>query len=269
MVPQQQQPQQQQHQQQITQQQTQPSLPSPPPIIVQSTIPTMPTVSQNPIVIPVPKPQQQLQQQQMPQVQIKPEIKINQIQNTNEPLNQTLCSPVIIKTQTAASSTITTSAPTFLSSSNVVYSEQQTTTIHTSSAQNTNSLKLAQDQENEQFALAWLRATFEPANAVASRIEQQDLYKMYLTACSKIGRTGVVSQHHFPRCVQNVFGNTVGPNQIKIKQNTSTSYFYEGIRIRAQPLAVVHKGTILVSDDNLSKLNRIFINHLILYFIAE
>lgn len=153
--------------------------------------------------------------------------------------------PATVRTQTSASPTITTAATSFFTSSNVVYSEQQTTTIHTS-AQNQNS-KIAQEQENEQFALAWLRATFEPANAQASRIEQQDLYKMYVTACSKIGRTGVVSQFHFPRCVQNVFGTSVGPNQIKIKQNTISSYFYEGIRIRAQPLAVVHKGTILVS----------------------
>ena len=84
---------------------------------------------------------------------------------------------------------------------------------------------------------------------LTSRIEQQDLYKMYVTACSKIGRTGVVAQSQFPRCVRNVFGETVGPNQIKIKQNSFSSYFYEGIRIRAQPHAVVHKGTILVSDD--------------------
>lgn len=152
-----------------------------------------------------------------------------------------------MKTMTTSCPTITTSAPQFLSSSNVVYSEQQTTTIHTTT-QNQNSNKLAQEQENEQFALAWLRATFEPVSAMASRIEQQDLYKMYLTACSKIGRTGVVSQYHFPRCVRNVFGGTVGPNQIKIiKQNAISSLFYEGIRIRAQPLAVVHKGTILVS----------------------
>lgn len=81
-----------------------------------------------------------------------------------------------------------------------------------------------------------------------SRIEQQDLYKMYLTACSKVGRAGIVSTYHFPRCVQNVFGKTVGPNTLKIIHNNmeSTSQFFEGIRIRAQPLAVVHKGTILV-----------------------
>lgn len=170
-------------------------------------------------------------------------MKPNQmIVQNSEHLAPVFSTPITVKTQTSASPTITTATPTFFSSSNVVYSEQQTTTIHTSSAQNQNSLKLAQDQENEQFALAWLRATFEPASSPGSRIEQQDLYKMYSTACSKIGRTGVVSQHHYPRCVQNVFGN-----QIKVKQNTISSY-YEGIRIRAQPLAVVHKGTILVSD---------------------
>lgn len=155
---------------------------------------------------------------------------------------------ISIHSITTTAPIVTTSAPSLLNNVNVVYSEQQTTTIHTS-ASNQNSNKHAQDQENEQFALAWLRATFEPISALTSRIEQQDLYKMYLTACSKIGRTGVVSQYHFPRCVRNVFGGTVGPNQIKIKQNAMeiSSFFYEGIRIRAQPLAVVHKGTILVS----------------------
>lgn len=71
---------------------------------------------------------------------------------------------------------------------------------------------------------------------------------MYLTACSKVGRAGIVSIYHFPRCVRNVFGPSVGPNTLKIKQNNieTTSLYYEGIRIRAQPLAVVHKGTILV-----------------------
>lgn len=93
-------------------------------------------------------------------------------------------------------------------------------------------------QENEQFALAWLRATFEPAMAITSRVEQQDLYKMYLTASTKVGRTGVVSPMHFPRCVRSVFGGTVGPN--------SKNNYYEGIRIRAKPLAVMHKGTVLV-----------------------
>lgn len=221
------------------QHQTVPSLPSPPPIIVQSTIPTTPTSSYTPIIAPVPKIQ-------APRIEVKPEIKTNQIIVSNsEPMISISSTPITLRTQTTASPTITTMAPQILSSSNVVYSEQQMTTIHTT-AQNQNS-KFAQDQENEQFALAWLRATFEPASAQASRIEQQDLYKMYVTACSKIGRTGVVSQVHFPRCVQNVFGSMVGPNQIKIKQNSISPYFYEGIRIRAQPLAVVHKGTILVS----------------------
>lgn len=216
-----------------------PALPSPPPIIVQSTIQTAPTPS--PIIVPIPKPQP-------PRIEIKPEIKMNQntVSYSEQPTSFT-STPITMRTMTTACPTITTAAPTILTSSNVVYSEQQTTTIHTT-AQNQNSNKLAQEQENEQFALAWLRATFEPVSAMASRIEQQDLYKMYLTACSKIGRTGVVSQFHFPRCVRNVFGGTVGPNQIKIKQNAISNFFYEGIRIRAQPLAVVHKGTILVSN---------------------
>lgn len=209
-----------------------------------------------------PQQQQQMQQlpmsQHMPQTPTRPEIKITHVSgattNSNDSAHHYVTSvgggggSITVKTITnAGMPTVTTSAPPILTSSNVVYSEQQTTTIHTS-AKNQNSNKLAQEQENEQFALAWLRATFEPVSVLASRIEQQDLYKMYVTACSKIGRTGVVAQCHFPRCVRNVFGGSVGPNQIKIKQNSFSSFFYEGIRIRAQPHAVVHKGTILVSD---------------------
>lgn len=234
----------------VPQSQTLSSLPSPPPMIVQSMIQTTTTTSHTPIVVPVPKPQ-------TPRVEFKPEIKINQvIVSTSEQINQFPSTPIPM---TTACPIFTTSASPILTSSNVVYSEQQTTTIHTS-AQNQNSNKLAQEQENEQFALAWLRATFEPVSAMASRIEQQDLYKMYLTACSKIGRTGVVSQYHFPRCVRNVFGGTVGPNQIKIKQNAISSFFYEGIRIRAQPLAVVHKGTILVSNQEQKSNSKCIIN---------
>lgn len=172
------------------------------------------------------------------------------------PMHINTSNPITIQTITTTAPIVTTATPPLLNNANVVYSEQQTTTIHTS-ATNQNSNKHAQDQENEQFALAWLRATFEPISALTSRIEQQDLYKMYLTACSKIGRTGVLSQYHFPRCVRNVFGGTVGPNQIKIKQNAMeiSSFFYEGIRIRAQPLAVVHKGTILVSDSGANELD--------------
>lgn len=55
-------------------------------------------------------------------------------------------------------------------------------------------------QENEQFALAWLRATYEPQ--AGNKIEQQELYKHYLNYCGKIGRRGVIAPLHFPRCVR-------------------------------------------------------------------
>lgn len=58
-------------------------------------------------------------------------------------------------------------------------------------------------QENEQFALSWLRATFEPAQGI--RIEQEELYKKYLGCCTKIGRRGVIAPLHFPRCVRYIF----------------------------------------------------------------
>ncbi|XP_069680497.1 AT-rich interactive domain-containing protein 2 isoform X8 [Periplaneta americana] len=93
-------------------------------------------------------------------------------------------------------------------------------------------------QENEQFALAWLRATYEPASGC--RIEQAELYKQYLTACAKIGRRGVIAPLHFPRCVRSVFGGTVGPNPQRQAIGITISgsgdqppgnLFYEGIKV--------------------------------------
>ncbi|EFN85727.1 AT-rich interactive domain-containing protein 2, partial [Harpegnathos saltator] len=91
-------------------------------------------------------------------------------------------------------------------------------------------------QENEQFALGWVRATFELAPGV--RIEQEELYKKYLGCCTKIGRRGVIAPLHFPRCVRSVFGNIVGPNPLK-GENTGTQY-YEGIRVRSTPAPITY-----------------------------
>lgn len=100
-------------------------------------------------------------------------------------------------------------------------------------------------QENEQFAYAWLRATVEPAptNIAQNRIEQQELYKLYMQASQKIGRRGVLSPIHFPRCVRTVFGGTVGPNQCRMEQNGMEiiQFYYEGVKLRPSPLPVVHK----------------------------
>ncbi|GLV39949.1 bicoid stability factor [Carabus blaptoides fortunei] len=90
-------------------------------------------------------------------------------------------------------------------------------------------------QENEQFALAWLRATYEPC--AHGKIEQQELYKQYLNSCAKIGRRGVIAPLHFPRCVRSVFGGTVGPNPMKGADNATLQY-YEGIRARIVPLII-------------------------------
>lgn len=54
--------------------------------------------------------------------------------------------------------------------------------------------------ENEQFALAWLRASYEPCSN--GKIDHQEVYKQYMTWCQKIGRKGVISPLHFPRCVR-------------------------------------------------------------------
>ncbi|XP_050073198.1 AT-rich interactive domain-containing protein 2 [Anopheles maculipalpis] len=102
-----------------------------------------------------------------------------------------------------------------------------------------------QAQESEQFAYAWLRASFEAAPAV--RMEQQELYKLYLATNGKLGRKVIVPLSHFPRCVRAVFGGTVGPVQLKMEQNgvETIGYYYEGLRMRSKPLPIVHKGTVV------------------------
>lgn len=104
-------------------------------------------------------------------------------------------------------------------------------------------------QENEQFAYAWLKATVEPAPTLTSRIEQQELYKLYMNASTKIGRRGVLSPVHFPRCVRTIFGGTVGPNQVKTNQSgvDVVQFYYEGLKLRPTPLPVVHKTQVAVS----------------------
>ncbi|KAF5270062.1 hypothetical protein FQA39_LY08474 [Lamprigera yunnana] len=90
-------------------------------------------------------------------------------------------------------------------------------------------------QENEQFALAWIRATYEPLNGCS--IDHQELYKHYINSCAKIGRRGVIAPLHFPRCVRSVFGGTVGPNPAN-PANLNDAQYYEGIKVRVQPLVI-------------------------------
>ncbi|XP_014218963.1 AT-rich interactive domain-containing protein 2 isoform X2 [Copidosoma floridanum] len=101
-------------------------------------------------------------------------------------------------------------------------------------------------QENEQFALGWLKANFEPAPGV--KIEQEELYKKYLGNCTKIGRRGVIAPLHFPRCVRSVFGGTIGPNPLK--GDTSGSMFYEGIKLRVNPGQVSYPSQSTTSATN-------------------
>uniref|UniRef100_A0A182QJX1 ARID domain-containing protein n=1 Tax=Anopheles farauti TaxID=69004 RepID=A0A182QJX1_9DIPT len=85
------------------------------------------------------------------------------------------------------------------------------------------------------------------AGSVQPSGSAQELYKLYLATNGKLGRKVIVPQPHFPRCVRAVFGGTVGPVQLKVEQNgvETVGYFYEGLRLRAKPLPIVHKGTVL------------------------
>lgn len=92
-------------------------------------------------------------------------------------------------------------------------------------------------QENEQFALAWIRNNFELSPSLMVKIEEHDMYKMYYNACTKIGRKGVISQVHFPRCVRSIFGGSVGPNPGNAQDNgEKPPQYYCGIKPRAMTL---------------------------------
>ncbi|XP_050443412.1 AT-rich interactive domain-containing protein 2 isoform X2 [Adelges cooleyi] len=99
-------------------------------------------------------------------------------------------------------------------------------------------------QENEQFALNWIRATLEVCPTPGRGIDQAELYKLYMTACARAGRRGVIAPLHFPRCVKSVFGPSVGPKSVKLAQShgglamdpPTQIIAYEGIQVRSKPL---------------------------------
>lgn len=90
-------------------------------------------------------------------------------------------------------------------------------------------------QENEQFALAWIRNNFELSQSLMVKIDEQDMYRMYVNACTKVGRKGVLSFMHFPRCVRSVFGGNIGPNpgNAVANSNEKPQQYYCGIKPRA------------------------------------
>lgn len=96
-------------------------------------------------------------------------------------------------------------------------------------------------QENDQFAQAWIKATCEASPNKTDRIEQQELYKLYVQGSSKIGRRGIVTPNYFPKCVRAVFGMAVGPI------NHDSVMYYDGVKLRKTPLTVIQKTVIVVS----------------------
>ncbi|XP_045504599.1 AT-rich interactive domain-containing protein 2 isoform X3 [Colias croceus] len=91
-------------------------------------------------------------------------------------------------------------------------------------------------QENEHFAQAWLRSAYEPLPANDNTtLDAAELYRHYMTSCTKMGRKGIIAPAHFPRLVRTVFGGTVGPNTVAAA-NGEMQQMYVGIR--AKPGAV-------------------------------
>uniref|UniRef100_A0ABD2WG46 ARID domain-containing protein n=1 Tax=Trichogramma kaykai TaxID=54128 RepID=A0ABD2WG46_9HYME len=87
-------------------------------------------------------------------------------------------------------------------------------------------------EENDQFAVNFLRANYEPA--VGGKVEQEEVYKKYFNFCTQSGRRGVIAPAHFPRCVKSVFGGINSGSE-----GINNSKYYEGISVRANPNPVV------------------------------
>ncbi|XP_034476158.1 AT-rich interactive domain-containing protein 2 [Drosophila innubila] len=92
--------------------------------------------------------------------------------------------------------------------------------------------------DDETYALAWLGATYERAgNGHDYRVEQQELYTIYLSHCQKAGKHSVVNRLQFPRLVRLIFNPSVGPAIVRQVDGTDLpGTHYIGIRMRAQPL---------------------------------
>lgn len=109
-------------------------------------------------------------------------------------------------------------------------------TVNPSSAAKLLNSKQSQQQahqENEQNALEWLKSSYESGEVGKDRVDMQELYKLYVTAMSKMKRGGVVSPAFFPKVVKMVFGTTVGP----IKDQGTP--FYTGIRVKTMTTTAI------------------------------
>ncbi|XP_068148257.1 AT-rich interactive domain-containing protein 2 isoform X1 [Drosophila tropicalis] len=97
--------------------------------------------------------------------------------------------------------------------------------------------------DDEQYALAWLGATYErAAMGHECRVDQQELYRIYLSHCQKAGKLSVVNHVQFPRLVRLIFNQTVGPVIVRQLDGTELpGTHYVGIKMRAQPLLLHQK----------------------------
>lgn len=109
--------------------------------------------------------------------------------------------------------TVATPVSTVVSASPVVVSVVSTAATSTTTISSTNVTVgshpsiVATQQENENFASQWLKTTFETHTQPGRGIEQGEMYKLYLNACSRAGRRGVIAPLHFPQVVRYIRRN--------------------------------------------------------------
>ncbi|EDV27158.1 uncharacterized protein TRIADDRAFT_54817 [Trichoplax adhaerens] len=87
------------------------------------------------------------------------------------------------------------------------------------------------DRENENFAHAWLNATYDCCTG--GYVPRSGMYSDYLATCNRLSITGIVNSTTFSRLIHEVFPSA----EIKrVTYGNTNQYFYTGVRKRARPL---------------------------------
>ncbi|XP_067640762.1 AT-rich interactive domain-containing protein 2 [Eurosta solidaginis] len=186
-----------------------------------------------PVILPAqitPSAMSQTQTQVQPQL---PKVPISQISTEVAKIQQ--------------DQTLQGDQPTTMTAESVSLVQQQQQQQHTvpttttTPQQSPNSIQTPKNTalEDEQYALGWLGATFERTAATESHIDQQELYRIYLTHCQKSGKHTFVNHVQFPKLVRLIFSNNAGPVTVRLNDGTSLpGLHYVGLRLRAQPLPI-------------------------------
>lgn len=99
----------------------------------------------------------------------------------------------------------------------------------------------SEQQEIEQFTISWLNNNFETVDSLQSRIEVNELYKMYIAANQKLKRPSGISPKQLPNLMKIIFGTKIGPNIIKrtdVNNMEITSSYFVNLKVKTTPIGI-------------------------------